>query len=186
MRRPVRTRFRPAVDQTGPASRKRFHPTHASFVRQSIDDLLPRATRDAATRLEAYELATSVAINQGRGIFTLQPLPAEAQVAVVHAAIAGDFTGDGRIDLLLAGNDWGFPPAIGRSDASYGVMLRGLGDGRFSPETPRAGGLVLDGQVRHIIPVRRATGGSLLVVARNNAPLQVLRIRTSLTPSTRP
>jgi hypothetical protein len=157
------------------------YPTYADFGGHSIDDILPAAARAGATTLEAYDFATSIALNNGDGSFTLRPLPMEAQFSPVMAVVADDFDEDGHTDLLLAGNEFGVPPVLGRYDASYGLMLRGTGDGHFEPLDLSKSGLVLEGQVRHIRVVRRATGGSLLVVARNDDKVQVLRI---LSPST--
>ena len=92
--------------------------------------------------------------------------------------LAGDFDGDGRTDLLLAGNDYGVPPVLGRYDASYGLLLRGTGGGRFEAIDPERSGIVIDGQVRHMAWLRRADGSRSIVVARNNDKLQVLRPRS--------
>jgi hypothetical protein len=97
----------------------------------------------------------------------------------VAAALADDFDRDGRTDLLLAGNAFGVPPVFGRYDASYGLILHGAGGGRFEAIDLAKSGLVLDGQVRHIKAVRRPNGGNLIVVARNDDRLQVLRMSPS-------
>ena len=162
------------------------YPTYAAFAGRPIEDILPAAERRTATVLEAYDFATSVALNNGHGGFTLSALPVEAQFSPVRAVLAGDFDGDGHLDLLLAGNEFGVPPVFGRYDASYGLMLRGAGDGHFAPVDPGANGLVFDGQVRHIKAARQATGGLLIVVARNNDKLQVLRISPPSSAQPRP
>jgi len=62
------------------------------------------------------------------GTFELHALPVEAQFAPIYASLAGDFDGDGKIDLVTAGNFSGVTPLEGRYDASYGLLLHG--DGR--------------------------------------------------------
>jgi hypothetical protein len=162
------------------------YPSYADFGGRPIEDIFPASERRRAAVLEAYDFATSIALNNGNGTFTLRALPMEAQFSPVAAVLAGDFDGDGHTDLLLAGNDFGVPPVFGRYDASYGLMLRGTGDGHFEPVNLTASGLVLEGQVRHIKAARRALGGPLIVVARNNDKLQVLRISTPSTANSRP
>ena len=66
-------------------------------------------------------------------------------------------------------------PALGRYDASYGLLLSGRGDGRFTAVAMEQSHLVIDGEVRHLRLVRRADGSRLIVVARNDARLQTLR-----------
>jgi hypothetical protein len=158
-----------------PALRGRF-PSYSAFGASRVENILPRSDLANASVLEAHDFASSVAINNGNGTFTLRALPVEAQLAPVKAALAADFDGDGRMDLLIAGNELGVPPVFGPYDASYGLLLLGKPDGGFEPVELPQDGLVLDGQVRHIKALRQAGGARLIVVARNNGKLQVLRI----------
>ncbi len=159
-----------------PRLRERY-PTYASFGAARVEDVFDAAELARATVREARVFASSVALNNGNGNFTLAPLPVEAQLAPIRAVLADDFDGDGRTDLLVAGNDYGFPPVLGRADASYGLLLRGTGDGRFSAVDLERSGVVIDGQVRHMAWLRRADGSRVIVAARNNDKLQVLRPR---------
>jgi hypothetical protein len=158
-----------------PALRSRY-PSYAAFGAARLEDILPRAELARATVREARELRSMVAMNGAGGRFTLVPLPTEAQFAPVRAALARDLDGDGRTDLLLAGNDRGFPPVLGRADASLGLVLRGTGDGRFAALEPEASGLAIDGEVRHLALLRHAgRDGPLVAVARNDSTLLLLR-----------
>jgi enediyne biosynthesis protein E4 len=157
-----------------PQLRSRF-PTYKSFGASRVEDILPRQELAKAVVLEAQTFASAVAINAGNGAFTLRPLPAEAQLAPVYASLAGDYDGDGRTDLLVAGNFFGAPPLRGRYDASYGLLLRGLGDGRFEPVEMERSGVAIEGQVRDLKPVRGAGGRPLIAVARNDDALLLLQ-----------
>jgi hypothetical protein len=157
-----------------PALRSRF-PTYADFGASRIEDILPAASRARATVRQATDFATSVAINEGNGRFSLHALPTEAQFAPVRTALVRDFDGDGNADILLAGNFYAVTPAIGRYDASYGQLLHGLGDGRFTAVDMTTSGLLLEGQVRHLAELRSANGQTLIVAARNDTTLQLRR-----------
>ena len=158
-----------------PSLRSKY-PSYRSFGASRVEDIIPAADLRAAEVREAYDFATSIALDNGNGTFTLQALPMEAQLAPVRAAVASDLEGTGKPDLLLAGNFYGVTPLRGRYDASYGLLLRNRGGGHFAPVSLEADGLVLDGQVRRLAVLRRANGDRLLVAARNDTTLQVLRI----------
>jgi hypothetical protein len=168
-----------------PSLRSRY-PTYASFGASRIEDLFPRSELEAARVSEAQTFASAVALNLGGGRYRLSPLPDQAQLAPVYAILPGDFDGDGRVDLLLAGNLYGVQPSIGRLDASRGVLLRGDGRGGFTAVDPEASGVVVEGQSRKLAWLRRPDGGRLVVVARNNDRLALLRPTRGAAAQARP
>ena len=161
-----------------PSLRSKY-PSYKSFGASRIEDIFPAADLSQTQVREAYTFASAVALNNGNGTFTLQPLPLEAQFAPIYATLAGDFDGDGKIDLLIGGNFYGVTPMLGRYDASYGLMLRGDGKGGFTPVDMERSGLVIEGQVRDLKSLRGAKGERLIVVARNNDKVMVLRQGTA-------
>src|SRR2546430_4561198 len=98
----------------------------------------------------SHTFATALVRNNGDGSFTLSPLPLEAQLAPVYGILAQDVDGDGKPDLLLAGNFDGVQPEIGRMSASYGLVLRGDGRRRFTPLPAAQSGVMVPGQARDI------------------------------------
>src|SRR6266566_1784866 len=162
--------------QVMPSLRSRY-PTYASFGASRIQDIIPRKALRKARVLEADTFASAIALNRGDGTFELRALPAEGQFAPIYASLAEDVDGDGKIDLIIAGNFSGVTPAEGRYDASYVLLLQGDGRGAFTAVDMERSGLALDGQVRHMAFLKRAGGGGgrLIVVARNNDRLQLIR-----------
>lgn len=152
-------------------------PTYKSFGASRIEDILLPDELAKATVLTAHTFATSVAIAGADGRFTLAALPREAQFSSVYSAVVRDFDGDGKMDILLGGNFLGAPPMLGRSDASYGLLLHGAGNGTFLPVDMTRSGVMIRGEVRHMQPIRRADGRTTIVVARNNDRLAFLRSR---------
>ncbi|HEX5830205.1 MAG TPA: VCBS repeat-containing protein, partial [Gemmatimonadaceae bacterium] len=157
-----------------PPLRSRYT-SFAAFGASTVEDIFPAAELRQATVLTARQFASAVAIAGTDGTFALRPLPTEAQFAPIYASLASDVDGDGTTDLLLGGNQYGVPPMIGRYDASRGLLLRGLGDGRFAPVDMRTSGVAIEGQVRALTYVRHARGGRLIAVARNGDQLRFLR-----------
>jgi hypothetical protein len=162
--------------QMMPQLRTKF-PTYSAFGASRVEDILPASELSKAKVLEAHDFASAIAVNDGKGTFTLRDLPIEAQFAPVNATLAADIDGDGHLDLLIAGNSYGEPPMLGRYDASYGLLLRGTGDGRFAPADMAATNLVIQGQVRHLALLRGPHGAKLIAVARNNDTLEILQVK---------
>jgi hypothetical protein len=140
---------------------------YKNYATQTVADVFPQKDlTDAAVR-NAYTFATSLVRNNGDGSFTVVPLPLEAQIAPVYGIYASDFDGDGKPDLLLAGNFDGFKPELGKMTAGYGLYLRGDGKGGFTPVKTMDSGFLVPGQARDIERVRTGKG-NLYIVARNN------------------
>ena len=157
-----------------PELRRRF-PTYRAFGASRIEDIVPSGALKRARVLEADTLASMIALNRGDGTFELRALPVEAQLAPIFGSVVADVDGDFRVDIVIGGNFYGVTPIEGRYDASYGLLLRGDGRGGFKPVDMEQSGLAIDGQVRHMALLTRANGERLIVVARNNDRLQVLR-----------
>jgi hypothetical protein len=158
-----------------PALRSKYA-SYKDFGASRVEDIFPAADLEKAKVLDAKLFASSVALDKGNGTFEMRPLPVEAQFAPVFAALADDFDGDGRVDVIVAGNFNGVTPVQGRYDASHGLLLRGAGTGALTAVDATASNLVIDGQVRHMKALRAANGGRLVLVARNDSTVQVLRI----------
>ena len=164
-----------------PQLRSRY-PTYASFAGARVEDMFSAAELRKALLLESHTFASAVALNRGAGHFELRSLPTEAQFAPIYATLVRDFDGDGHPDLLVAGNLYGVTPLDGRYDASYGLLLHGDGNGNFAAVDVDRSGLEIDGQVRHMAVLKRANGETLILVARNNDRIQVIRSHRLFTP----
>jgi hypothetical protein len=84
------------------------------------------------------------------------------------------------MDILLAGNFYEVLPEIGRYDANYGLILEGIGQGKFKSVLPKESGFFVKGQVRAIREVRGADNQHLLILAKNNDSVQVYSYKKPL------
>jgi hypothetical protein len=115
--------------------------------------------------------------NAGQGKFILHPLPVEAQFAPVNAIVCADMDGDGRKDILLAGNEYQADVRTGRYDASFGCFLKGMGNRRFKAISPVVSGFRVNGDVKDIKLITGANNERLILVAVNDDYLKVFRCR---------
>ena len=79
-----------------------------------MDSVISPLMRKDALRLKATMLQSCYLRNDGNGKFTMIPLPLQAQVSALNGMIADDFDGDGNLDILISGNDYGTDVARGQ------------------------------------------------------------------------
>ncbi len=170
----------PAMDlnqlaQHMPAVKKKYL-LHADFSGVTMKKFLEDMGNRDMTVLNCNTTASVWIENKGHGHFEMHPLPVEAQFAPVNAILAKDLDGDGNIDLLIGGNEYQTEVSTGRYDASYGLMLKGNGKGKFLPVKPVVSGLILDGDVKNMRIIKAATMQEFLLAAVNNDSLKCFRI----------
>jgi len=145
--------------------------SYKNYAGQTVTDMFPPADLAAAVVKSAETFATSLVRNDGGGKFTLVPLPREAQLAPVYGMLPQDVDGDGKTDLLIAGNLDEVRLDIGAMHASYGLVLRGDGQGTFSPSSATESGFLVPGQARDIQRIRTRDGALYIVTRNNDRPL---------------
>ena len=150
---------------------------YGQYAGKTVDEVFPPPMLAGALTQTAYTFASALVRNDGRGDFTLVPLPAAAQLAPIFAMVATDLDEDGRVDLLVAGNFDGFKPEVGRAAASYGVWLRGDAGGTFGAVDALESGFFVPGQARGIGAVRTRRGVRYLVARNDDSVLLFERTR---------
>jgi enediyne biosynthesis protein E4 len=156
-----------------PALEKKY-PKYELYKDQQITDIFTPEQLKNSIHLDAFNLETSLFINDGSGNFKRTPLPVETQFSPVYAVATGDYNGDGNSDILLGGNLYNVKPEVGRYDASYGTFLAGNGKGGFEYVPARLSGFQLEGEIRDIIEINTPKG-KVLIVAKSNGPLQMFK-----------
>ncbi|MFN8301356.1 MAG: VCBS repeat-containing protein [Saprospiraceae bacterium] len=151
-------------------SLKKQNLKHADYAQKAIQDLFSVEVLKKAAVFAGNYFSSAVAINQGNGKFDLIPLPTPVQLSCVCAIWCGDLNGDGKNDLVVAGNNSGYMPQFGRQDASFGQVLINAGQGRYDCLEHRQSGFFVRGDVRSIQKVRIKGRDYLLVGINNQAP----------------
>lgn len=160
-----------------PALKKRYE-QYKSFGTATMDDIVPENKRATVLRLKANMLQSCFLRNDGNGKFTLIPLPSAAQISVINGMIADDFDGDGNLDVLMNGNDFGTHISIGRYDALNGLLLKGDGKGGFTPLTIQQSGIYIPGNGRALVKMTGSKGNYLVAASQNKDYLKVFELST--------
>ncbi|MGI8582754.1 MAG: FG-GAP repeat domain-containing protein [Chitinophagaceae bacterium] len=144
---------------------------HEDFAKKSMGDLFsPEVCKNCTVRQFNYS-SSIVALNKGNGSFIIKKLPPMAQVSSINAIHPLDINQDGYIDLMLGGNQSGFPPQFGRLDASYGDVLINDRKGGFTWIDANHSGLSIKGEVRDIKEIASTTNKYVLFLRNNDYPV---------------
>ncbi len=162
------------VDQI-PSIRKNFL-QYKDYAAATVSDLFTKEQMDNASTVLVKTLRSVYVQNNGNGKFSQYPLPNHAQLSALNGLVVEDIDGDGNKDIIASGNFYPLRVQVGPLDASIGLILKGNGKGDFTPLVYDQTGVRIDGDVRNMISIKSNTG-FLLVVAKNNAPIQVLKFQ---------
>ncbi len=165
-------RGRQCSSQQMPALSEQF-PTYAAFATSSLTEVYGAESLAAAYRAQARTFASAYIENLGDGRFQSIPLPMPAQFSSVNDFLIDDFDADGNWDVLLAGNMYESEVETARNDAGQGLLLRGNGDGSFTPVSPHTSGFRAPGNVKNMVQLQTESGRPLIIVGNNNDFVQV-------------
>ena len=159
-----------------PAMKKRYN-NYKSFATATMEDIFPAQKREGAIRLKANMLQSCFIQNDGGGRFTMITLPKEAQISTLNGMLADDFDGDGNLDVLINGNDFGTEVSIGRYDALNGLLLKGNGSGGFSALSIQQSGIYIPGNGKALVKLLGSSGNYLIAASQNKDVLRLFGLK---------
>ncbi|MEP7109634.1 MAG: VCBS repeat-containing protein, partial [Ferruginibacter sp.] len=155
---------------------KQKFPTYHLFGKATLADVYGADNLKNTLNYKANNFATCYFENTNNGAYKVHPLAKMAQISSVNTMLAEDIDGDGNLDLVIAGNQYGFEPETPRNDAGIGLYLKGDGKGNFEPVPSLQSGLIIGGEVRQLNSIRlgknKAKG---IIVAKNNDLIQIIK-----------
>jgi hypothetical protein len=151
---------------------KKF-PTYKAYGAATMDDIWSAKDKEGALMLQANYMASSYIENEGNGHFVMKSLPLQAQAAPVFGMMSEDVDGDGNLDILLVGNDYGVDPYTGRNDAFMGLCLKGDGKGNFQPLSIAQSGFFIPSDAKALAKIHDAKGEDLYVATQNQDSVMV-------------
>jgi hypothetical protein len=154
--------------------RARF-PNYNAYAVSTIDKVLTEDERKGALVKEASWLSSSVLINDGKGHFSINALPLLAQVSVVNGIVSDDFDGDGNVDILICGNDYGTEVSVGRYDALNGLLLKGNGKAGFEAMSIAESGIYIPGNAKAFVKFIGRNNSYHVMASQNREKLKTFR-----------
>lgn len=137
---------------------------HAEYASKTVQDLFDKSLLKQGIRNEVNTLKSIIALNDGKGHFTIIELPEDTQYSCINAITSADINHDGLPDFVLGGNSSQMIPQFGTLDACRGQLL--IND-HGTLRSEKWSGLNLRGEVREI---RRLSENQILVLFNNAKP----------------
>jgi len=162
----VPIRGRECTSQQCPMIAQKF-PSFLSFAESDLKGILGEEIENAYHK-QAYLFSNVIFINE-KGKFTMKKLPVEAQLSTLNGILVKDFDGDGKKDILLAGNKFEVEVETTPADASVGLFLKGASDGSFISTGPSRSGFFAPYNVKDIKMIKTRAGNAVLVSSNNDS-----------------
>lgn len=161
-------------------SMRRKFPTYRSYALATMAEVLDPDQQKQAIKLSSNTLTSCYYQNLGNGKFSMTPLPQLAQISSLDGMIAKDLDGDGNLDLVLSGNDFGNEILVGRADAFNGLVLKGNGMGQFKPLSILESGFYLPGNSRALVSLTGARGNLLMAASGHKSALKIFELKRTV------
>lgn len=147
--------------------RKKFN-TYHSFAGKSMEEIIDASALSEADIRLIHTLESGY-LENNNGTFTFIPFSKELQTAPINTFLAYDFDGDGKEEVLAAGNYFGVKPYHGRMGSFSGAIIKSKNDVILGFET----GLDLTNKSVRNLNIITLTNQPYLLVTFNNERCQV-------------
>lgn len=151
-------------------SLKKQNLKNEDYAKKSIQELFPPEMIQRSLVKKVNYVSSCIALNDGKGHFSVRKLPPEVQFSSLNAIKVIDINHDGHSDLVCAGNFFELLPQFCRLDASYGVVLVNDRKGNFSVIPPSRSGIEVRGETRDIASFANKNGRYLLFLENDDYP----------------
>ncbi|MDN3687788.1 VCBS repeat-containing protein [Cyclobacterium jeungdonense] len=149
---------------------------YRSFAKASVAEIFAKLELADADTLLTHQLQSLLLENDGKGQFTIQPLPAAAQFSPLYAAETGRLPGKGKPILLTGGNLSKTRVSTGRLDSNPGFIFVMEESGAWQVLPQAKTGLHIPGEVRDIKELE-VQGKKYYVFAQNDGKLRVFKAK---------
>jgi len=149
-------------------SLKRKFTSYASYANVTIEDIFGKEAVSKSPVLYCKQLGSIVLENKGDFKFTTHDLPNDVQFSRLSGVVATDINGDGKTDLIMAGNFSPYRVQLGPCDASVGMVLKQTRAFQFESMQPSETGFWASGDIRYMVSL---DSKRIVLSVNNGAPL---------------
>ncbi|MBH13460.1 MAG: RNA-binding protein [Leeuwenhoekiella sp.] len=140
----------------------------SDYANRYIDEIFSKESLQNAIKKSVKYAQSMIAVNDGKGSFSLKPLPYQTQLSCVCDIVATDINKDGLADLIMAGNNFEFKPQYSQLDASFGNVLLNQGDASYAWQNYDKSGFFVKGEVKHLATFKDKNGTTYLIASVND------------------
>ena len=144
---------------------KKKYPSYAEYADQGMVDIFDPEQLTNSIQLNAYNLQSVIAYNNGDGTFEIKPLPFEAQLSPIFEILPLDN------QLLMMGNFSGTKPEEGIYNANHGLLLS-IEENEILPVSQKETGLNIREDVR-ALRLLQGRNKRLLLIGKNNSNAEI-------------
>jgi enediyne biosynthesis protein E4 len=155
-----------------PGLKKKFI-EYKEYAVATVNNIFPPEQLKDARMLKAETMETVYLENRNGKELALRHLPLQAQYSPVYGIATADIDGDGKKDIVLAGNNKWTRIKFGRYNANHGVVLLGNGKGDFRYVSQTESGLSMRGDVRSLQKIKTGTTQSIIAGVNDNNALML-------------
>ncbi len=151
---------------------KKKYVRYTPYASAPIEEIFTKEKLKGSKKLTANTFKTVCLMNSGKA-FSVRELPYQTQFSPVFDIVVKDVNGDGRKDILMAGNFLYSETETGEMDAGIGTLLIQMTDGSFQYVPNREHGFWASYEVRELKAIEFSNGQSAILTGNNQGPIQV-------------